>query len=77
MYRVSQKKDARFSKIKNIPDLLSDDNEGKLMRNIEFKYFSNRASFIVKPVSIHRCKQHLNSLLKSLSAPQNLSGKKS
>ena len=25
------KKDARFSKIKNIPDLLSDDKEGKIM----------------------------------------------
>ena len=28
------KKDARFSKIKNIPDLLSDDKEGKIMLNI-------------------------------------------
>ena len=25
------KKDAHFSKIKNIPDLLSDDKEGKIM----------------------------------------------
>ena len=31
MYRVS-KKDARFSKLKNIPDLLSDDREGKIIK---------------------------------------------
>jgi len=30
------KKDARFSKIKNIADLLSDDKEGKIMWNIDF-----------------------------------------
>ena len=28
-YRVSEKKDARFSKLKSIPDLLSDDKECK------------------------------------------------
>ena len=28
--------DARFSKIKNISDLLSDDKEGKIMRNHDF-----------------------------------------
>ena len=33
------KKDARFSKIKNIPDLFSDDKECKIMWNIEFYYF--------------------------------------
>ena len=31
-----QKKDARFSKTKNIPDLLSDDKEGKIMWIIDF-----------------------------------------
>ena len=30
------KKDARFSKIKIIPALLSDDKEGKLVWNIDF-----------------------------------------
>ena len=30
------KKDTRFLKIKNIPDLLSDDKEGKLMGNFDF-----------------------------------------
>ena len=30
------KKDARFLKIKNIPDLLSDDKEDKLMGNFDF-----------------------------------------
>ena len=30
------KKDARFLKIKNIPDLLSDDKEGELMGNFDF-----------------------------------------
>ena len=31
MYKVSQKKGARFPKFKNIPDLLSDDKECKIM----------------------------------------------
>ena len=44
------KKDARFSKLKNIPDILSDDKEGKITENIEYKYFSNRASFLGNPV---------------------------
>ena len=30
-YTEFPKKDASFSKIKNIPDLLSDDKEGKIM----------------------------------------------
>ena len=30
------KKDVRLSKINNIPDLLSDDKEGKIMPNIDF-----------------------------------------
>ena len=50
MYRVSQK-DARFSKLKNIPDLLSDEKKGKIIENIDFLYFSNRASFMGNPVS--------------------------
>ena len=32
----SPKKDDRFLKIQNITNLLSDDNEGKIMKNIEF-----------------------------------------
>ena len=42
-------KDARFPKLKNIPDLLSDDKEGKIKNN-DLKYFSNRASFMGNPV---------------------------
>ena len=34
-YGVS-KKDARFLKIQNITNLLSDDKEGKIMKNVEF-----------------------------------------
>ena len=34
-YRVSQKKN-RFSKFKNIPDLLSDDIERTIIQNIDF-----------------------------------------
>ena len=49
-YRVSQKKDARFSKMKNMPDLLRDDREGKI---IDFKYLSNRASSKGNPVGHH------------------------
>ena len=30
------KKDARFLKIKNIANLLSDNKEGKIMKNIDF-----------------------------------------
>ena len=44
------KKDARFSKLKNIPDLLSDAKDGRKMENIDFSYFSNRASFMGNPV---------------------------
>ena len=47
--KSSPRKDARFSKIRNIPDLLSVDEEGKLMENIDFKYFSNRASCMGNP----------------------------
>ena len=35
-YTGFPKKDARFSKLKNIPNLLSDDKEGKIMKNIDF-----------------------------------------
>ena len=43
------KQDACFSKVKKIyiPDLLSDDREGKIIENIDFEYLSNRASFMV------------------------------
>ena len=37
-------KDARFSKLKNFPDL-NDDKEGKIKENVDLKYFSNRAWF--------------------------------
>ena len=30
------KKDARFSKLKSIPDLLSDEMDGKILENIDF-----------------------------------------
>ena len=40
-YRVS-KKTARFSKIKNILNLLCNDNEGEINKNINFNYFYNR-----------------------------------
>ena len=53
IYRVS-KKDARFSKLKNIPNLLSDDRERNIIQNIDFSYFSNRASFMGNPVGKHR-----------------------
>ena len=42
-HRVS-KKDARFSKFKNIFDIFSDDREGKIIENIDCQYFSDRAS---------------------------------
>ena len=44
------KKTARFPKLENIPDLLSDEKEWKIMENIDFTYFSNRASFMRNPV---------------------------
>ena len=43
-------KDARFSKIKNILNLLCNDNEGEINENINFNYFSNRASLMGNPV---------------------------
>ena len=46
------KKDARFSKMKNIPDEFSDDREGILIDKIGFEYFINRASFMGNPVAI-------------------------
>ena len=50
LYTGFPKKDARFSKLKNIPDQLSDDREGEMMENVDFKYSSNRASFMGNPV---------------------------
>ena len=49
-HRGFPKKDARFLKIQIITNLLSNDNEGKIMKNIEFWYLSNRASFMGNPV---------------------------
>ena len=51
LYTGFPKKDARFSKLKNIPYLLSDEKEGKIMENINFSYFINRASFMGNSVS--------------------------
>ena len=45
-FKRRPKKDARFSKPKNISDPLSDEKEGKIIENIDFSYFSNRASFM-------------------------------
>ena len=44
------KKDARFSKLTSILDLLSYDREGKMIETIAFNYFSSRASFTGNPV---------------------------
>ena len=46
------KKDGRFSKFLNNLDLLSGDKKGKLMEQIDFRYFSIRASFMRNPVAI-------------------------
>ena len=35
-----------FLNIENIPDLVGDDWEGKIIGNIDFKYISNRVSFM-------------------------------
>ena len=43
-------KDARFSKLKNISDLLCDDEEVKIKENMDSKYVNNRASFLGNPV---------------------------
>ena len=45
-FKRRPKKDARFSKPKNISDPLSDEKEGKIIENIDFSYFSNRESFM-------------------------------
>ena len=47
------KKDARFSKLKNIPDLRSDETEGEKSENFEYEYFRNRATFKRNPVSYY------------------------
>ena len=44
------KQDVRFPKLRNVPDPLSDDNDGKIIGNIDFKYLNNRASFMGYPV---------------------------
>ena len=43
-------KDTRYSKLKNILFLLSDEKEGQIIENIDFKYLRNRASFVGNPV---------------------------
>ena len=45
-------KDARYSKLKNILFLLSDEKEGQIIENIDFKYLSYRASFMGNPVTL-------------------------
>ena len=42
-YKVSRKDEY-------IPNVFSDDNEGKIIENIDYKYFNNRASFMGNPV---------------------------
>ena len=44
-------KDARFSKLKNILFLRSDEKEGTIVENIDFEYSSNRTSFMGNPVA--------------------------
>ena len=44
------KSNAGLLKLRVIPDLLSDDREGKRIENIDFKWSSNRASFMGNPV---------------------------
>ena len=48
------KKDARFSKLKNVSGLLSDNKKGKIME-FQFQIFSNRVSFMGNPVSPCLC----------------------
>ena len=44
------RKKARFSKSKNSPNLLTHDRKGKIMENINWKYFRDRISFMGSPV---------------------------
>ena len=46
--------DARFSKMKNIPDHLSDERKGRIIENIDFKDLSNRASFMGNTVFVFK-----------------------
>ena len=46
------KKGACFSKLKDNPDLISNEKEGKIIEDIDFSYLSNRASFMGNPESI-------------------------
>ena len=48
------KKDARFSKLKYIPDPLSDENEGEIMENV----FSGR--LLWETLYIHTLNMHLH-----------------
>ena len=50
-YTGFPKKDARYPKLKNIPDLLSDEKESKIMENIDSSYFSNQESLMGNPVA--------------------------
>ena len=50
IYTGFPKKDARLSKLKNIPDQLSDEKDNKIMENFDFSFFSNRASLMGNPV---------------------------
>ena len=51
IYRVS-KNGACFSKLKDNPNLISNEKEGKIIEDIDSSYLSNRASFIGNPESI-------------------------
>ena len=68
------KKDACFPKLKNIPNLHSDDGEGKIIENIDFQYFSNRVSFMGNPVSVLSCLETREHVLTVLSATSETRG---
>ena len=43
-------KDARFLKLKNIPDLHSDEKKGKMLENFDFSYLMSR---LASPLSMN------------------------
>ena len=46
IYTGFPKKNYRFWKLNNIPDLLGDEKDNKIMENFDFSFFSNRASLM-------------------------------
>ena len=71
------KKTLFISILKNIPDLLSDGKECKIIENIDFEYFSNRASFMGNSVH-HRLitiaygSIYINKVIRSMQADQDI-----